>query len=154
MPDAVTERILAFLNRVGIPTRVAAVPPGSFLPDMAVSGGVLVVQPGPLRSPGDLLHEAGHIAVSAPARRAASEVSDDPGEEMAAIAWSYAAALAAGVEPGIVFHAQGYGGGGDYLADAFAQGRYVGVPLLEYWGMTGGGTGIAYPGMHRWLRPA
>jgi hypothetical protein len=109
--------------------------------------------------PGDLLHEAGHIAVTDPALRPTlTEVPSDPAEEMAAIAWSYAAALAAGVDPTLVFHGEGYQGGGGYLVDAMAGDLGPGVPMLHYYGMTAipkhaAELGIpAYPEMTRWLR--
>ena len=42
--------------------------------------------------PGDLLHEAGHVAVAPPEQRAASATLDpSSGDEMATLAWSYAA---------------------------------------------------------------
>jgi hypothetical protein len=54
---------------------------------------------------------------------------------MAAIAWSYAAARRLGVAPDIVFHPQGYKGGAAALVENFTAGRYIGVPLLQWWGM-------------------
>ena len=157
--DPVALSILAFLERIGIAVTVAPITGDTFLPGLTVRGGALVVDPARLRWPTDLLHEAGHIAVTEPARRPfLSTVSDDPGEEMAAIAWSYAAAAEIGLEPRLLFH-DGYKGGGAALAENFAAGRDVGVPMLVWMGMTDGwprpGTGptaAAYPRMRRWLR--
>lgn len=53
---------------------------------------------------------------------------------MAAIAWSYAAAMAIGVPPATLFHA-GYKGCPDYLIAAFAGGCFIGLPTLQYWRM-------------------
>lgn len=154
-----TRAILAFLDRIGIPVVIAPVAGGTALPAMTVRDGALVIDPARLAWPGDLLHEAGHIAVTDPSLRATlSDVSSDPAEEMATIAWSYAAALAAGIDPRLVFHDHGYRGGGGYLADNFASGGYVGTPMLEYWGMAvpkrdAEAQGVApYPHMLRWLR--
>jgi hypothetical protein len=154
-----TRAILAFLDRIGIPVALEQVAGETALPAMTVRDGTLVIDPARLAWPGDLLHEAGHIAVTDTAQRAAlSDVSSDPAEEMAAIAWSYAAALAAGIDPRLVFHDHGYRGGGGYLADNFAAGCYVGTPMLEYWGMAVPkrdveACGVApYPHMLRWLR--
>lgn len=160
-----TSRILAFLERIGIPVIVEATPAGAVLPDMAVRNGALVVDLPGLRYPGDMLHEAGHIAVTDPALRPTlCEVSSDPAEEMATIAWSYAAALEAGIDPAIVFHEDGYAksregyGGGDYLIRAFADGGTMGQPMLHFWGMCTDGnidraaTGPVFPRMKRWLR--
>ncbi|HEX4738579.1 MAG TPA: hypothetical protein VH331_13565 [Allosphingosinicella sp.] len=151
-----TAAIVAFLRGIGIP--VAAEPlPDSFLPGLTVRDGGLVVDPERLKWPGDLLHEAGHIAITEPERRPRlSAVSSDPGEEMAAIAWSWAAAAAIGLAPEIVFHADFVGGSGN-LIDDFAAGYGVGVPMLVWFEMTvdrrakepGRAT---FPEMARWLR--
>ena len=69
-----------------------------------------------LLSPGDLLHEAGHVAVLTKSDRigvTSPEVSGDMepgGVEMAAIAWSWAALKYLGIAPEIVFHKEGYKG--------------------------------------------
>jgi hypothetical protein len=117
---------------------------------MTVTRGTLLVDPARLTYPGDLLHEAGHIAVTDPALRATLEtVADNQSEELAAICWSYAAAQAIGVDPAIVFHGDGYRGNGASLAMSFQIGVYVGAHLLVGYGMT---TSAAYPAMERWLR--
>lgn len=157
--DPVTARIISFLGEIGIPVVIETLDADTLLPAMTVRYGALVVDPNRLTWPGDLLHEAGHIAVTDPAvRTALSEVPSDPAEEMAAIAWSYAAAVEIGVDPRTVFHDEGYCGGGGYLADAFAYGGAPGVPLLQWFGMTIGRRdadkqGVApFPHMVRWLR--
>ena len=152
-----TDRIIAFIRAIGIPVGVAAVEDG-FLPGVAIRAGGIVYDPGRLAWAGDLLHEAGHIAVTdAALRPTLDEVEADGGEEMATIAWTYAAALAIGIEPTIVFHAGGYGKGGEWIADVFAADGLLGQPLLHAWGMTHalgeppeGAT--VYPRMERWLR--
>jgi hypothetical protein len=67
--------------------------------------GGLIYDPGKLRYPGDLLHEAGHLAVMSPERRLRAQpyVGKYAAEEMMAIAWSYAAAVHLGLDPSIVF---------------------------------------------------
>ncbi len=151
-----TQRILDFLAGVPIPVECTALPATTVLPGIDVRHGRLLVDPETLGWPGDLLHEAGHIAVTDPAIRETLEtIPHDPGEEMATIAWSYAAALAADVDPRLVFHAAGYRGGGGWIADNFAEGRYMGVPLLQWFGMTRerSDEGLAcFPAMLRWLR--
>ncbi|HEY0148898.1 MAG TPA: hypothetical protein VGB70_07820 [Allosphingosinicella sp.] len=153
------ERIAAFLTRIGIPVRAEPLPEGSFLPGLTVRHGGLVYDPETLEWPGDLLHEAGHIAVTDPALRLGlCEPSDDPGEEMAAIAWSWAAAMEIGLAPDVLFHEGGYRGGGQALIENFSNGRDVGVPLLAAWDMTSEihrarkDGGVPFPAMRRWLR--
>ncbi|HWT13548.1 MAG TPA: hypothetical protein VN231_12395 [Allosphingosinicella sp.] len=156
--DPLTRRIVAFLERIGIGIELEPLGDDTFLPAIQVRGGGLVVDPDRLQWPGDLLHEAGHVALADPGARASlDKVSDDPGEEMAAIAWSYAAALEIGLDPAIVFHDQGYHGGGRALAEGLARGALIGTPLLECYDMAADSSARAqgaapYPHMLRWLR--
>ncbi len=157
--DPDTGKILAFLDRIGIPVVLEPVVGDTFLPAMRVRGGTLVVDPARLTWPGDLLHEAGHIAVTDPALRATLDaVSPDPGEEMAAIAWSYAASVEIGIDAAVVFHAEGYRGGGATMAEDFSSGHYFGEPMLHYFGMAVMPRHAVergappYPHMLRWLR--
>jgi hypothetical protein len=155
--EAIT-RIVAFLERIGIAVYVERAAGTSPIPGASIRDGALLFDPA-LPYPGDLLHEAGHIAVTDPALRPTLRVPPrDAAEEMAAIAWSYAAALAAGIDPTLVFHAHGYRGGGDYLIAAMEGGGGPGVPMLQYYGMTansrdaGALARAAFPQMSRWLR--
>ena len=151
--------ITGFLDRIGIPVSIEPVAEGSFLPGVTVRYGTLVFDPANLPHPGDLLHEAGHIALTDPeVRGKIAEVSESGGEEMGAICWSYAAALELGIDPAIVFHAEGYQGGSENILRNFANGQYFGVPLLDYYGMTAEAKRAEakgmepYPKMARWLR--
>ena len=157
--DALTDRLAGFVRDVGIAVEAATLPDATLLPGLDIRGGVVRIDADRLLYPGDILHEAGHVAVSDPASRHSPEFSStDGGEEMAAIAWSYAAACRLGVAPDVVFHPQGYKGGAEALVENFTSGRYIGVPLLQRWGMTlelrmAEAQGVApYPHMLRWLR--
>lgn len=157
--DPVTTRIVTFLEQIGIPVETDSVPDESLLPAMTIRDGTLVFDPARLEWPGDLLHEAGHIAVTDPALRPTlSDVSSSGAEEMAAICWSYAAAVEIGLDPAIVFHEHGYKGGGPWLVETFASGRYIGLPMLHYLGMVADPNRVEdrgvplYPQMKRWLR--
>src|SRR5207237_1289082 len=83
------------------PVRAEPIAEDVFPPGVTLRGGAIVYDPDKLLYPGDLLHEAGHVAVTEPERRAAldGDAEDDPAEEMAAIAWSWAAAKAIGIDP-------------------------------------------------------
>ena len=157
--DPMTASIVAFLTEIGIPVVVESLDADTLLPAMTVRDGALVIDPARLEWPGDLLHEAGHIAVTDPALRPTlREVRSDPAEEMAAIAWSYAAAVELGLDAAVVFHEAGYRGGGPGLAEHFTAGHYFGVPMLDWFGMAIEGRRAAreglpaYPQMQRWLR--
>ena len=151
MPD----RIVAFLRRIGIPVSAAELT-DSFLPGLTIERGGLVVDDERLEFPGDLLHEAGHIAVAPAELRPSMSGSLDevPGLdtatlEWAAIPWSYAAALEIGIDPAIVFHEGGYHGHSAGLLRNFQIGVPIGLHLLVDAGMT---TPAVYPQMLRWLR--
>jgi hypothetical protein len=150
MPQPVVERMVSFLKEIGLTVRTGAIA-RSFLPGVTIEGGVLVIDEEDLLYPGDLLHEAGHLAVLTPEVRSEiySDAGPDAGFEMGAIAWSYAAARNLGIDPAIVFHEAGYKGGSSAILENFAAARYIGVPILEWVGLT---TMKTYPVMHRWLR--
>ena len=157
--DPLVPRIVAFIESIGIEIRAEKIEKKTFLPGLEVHKGVLVYDIEKLKYPGDLLHEAGHIALTDPADRHAHEdVSEDPAQEIAAIPWSYAAALEVGIDPAIVFHPSGYKGQSQSILTDFAAGKYFGVPLLQWYGMTAEpknaeATGMpAFPKMKRWLR--
>ena len=154
-----TQRILAFLESIGVAVAAERLGEDTFIPAMTIRRGVLIVDPARLEHPGDLLHEAGHLAVTDPQRRAdLDSVGDDPGEEMAAIAWSWAALVEIGLAPEILFHEAGYLGASRNFIVNFTSGRTLGVPMLASFGMTAephraAQEGLApYPAMTRWLR--
>lgn len=159
LDDPDTVRILTFLEEIGIAVSQGETRTDSFLPGIEIRNGTLVLDPARTFYPGDLLHEAGHIACADPTTRATlCEVESDPGDEMAAIAWSYAAARAIGIDTRTLFHGDGYLGGGEALAVAFDNGTGPGPPMLQFFGMSAEphqaeALGLpAYPQMAKWLR--
>jgi hypothetical protein len=145
----VTDQITAFLDRIGIPWSEAELSDNEFLPGIRLEAGVLKFDRSRLTWPGDLLHEAGHIAVTPPSERADLDgnLEVSPANEMAALAWSYAAAIGCGIEPSAVFHEGGYKGGGRELIEQFSTGDGIGVPMLRWYRMTRN-----FPHMDSWLR--
>lgn len=145
----VIDSITTFLDRIGIPWKESSLSDSEFLPGIRLESGVLHFDRSRLTWPGDLLHEAGHIAVAPPSKRdvLGGQIEVTAGEEMAALAWSYAAALECGIDPLIVFHEGGYKSGGEQLAAQFASGQGVGVPMLRWFRMTEN-----FPRMSFWLR--
>jgi hypothetical protein len=116
--DPLTAKIAGFLTEIGIEVIAARIAEETFLPGILVKNGSLLVDESKLAYPGDLLHEAGHIAVTPGALRTSLNgvvaESDEHIEalEAAAIAWSYAAAMHLGQVknqlPG-VWHSRGAG---------------------------------------------
>ena len=87
--DALTERLAGFVRGIGIDVRAADLPDGTFLPGLDIRDGAILVDESKLAYPGDLLHEAGHLAVTDPAERNAPALTPTAGDEMATLAWSY-----------------------------------------------------------------
>jgi len=160
--DTVTAAMIGFIRSIGLEVELKEVTESTFVPGITIQQGRLVVDLERMHYPGDMLHEAGHLAVAVPERRRTLhlDIGQNGTEEMMAIAWSYAAALRIGIDPAIVFHAEGYRGGSASLLDNFSEGRYLALPMLEWTGMAYGPKraeeeGVApYPHMLRWLRPA
>jgi hypothetical protein len=150
--------ILRFLRGIGIPVGEGRIV-DSFLPGVRIEHGTLVFDRASLRWPGDLLHEAGHIALTpASSRPSLSDTLDDAAGDPEAIAWSYAAIVAIGIDPEVLFHPGGYKGQSAGLLMSFALGVYPGAYGLSKSGLTLVGAdaiaaGVApYPHMIRWLR--
>lgn len=154
----IIEQILKFFDEIGLSYTKADIGEHSFLPGLKIYQGALQIDLNHLKYPGDLLHEAGHIAVT-PANLRDQLTGDmkflghTAAEETAAIAWSYAACKYIQLKPSIVFHPDGYKGASQNLIKAFEEGGGFGFPLLHYWGMCEQiGTPEGYPIMHKWFR--
>ncbi len=154
-------RIADFLVTIDLPIAAGEIQQSTFLPGITIQNGGLTIDEPKLFSIGDVLHEAGHLAMLPPLARAGASghMGDDGGMEMAAIAWSYAVAMHLRIPAAVVFHDQGYRGGSQSLLESFANGRYIGVPMLEWVGIAVGEKraielGVEpYPYVLRWLRP-
>jgi hypothetical protein len=156
--NPLTERLADFVRGVGITVCVADLPEPTFLPGLAIRDGAILVDEARLAHPGDLLHEAGHVAVADAGERVQPALTPTPGDEMAALAWSYAALRHLDLDPAVVFHPDGYKGGSQALIEIFTGGGTLGIPLLQYYGMTVEAKNAAargvepFPHMLRWLR--
>lgn len=159
-----TQKIVAFLIDIGIPVREGSVAKDSFLPGLSIVDGSLVYDSSTLQWPGDLLHEAGHIATTPGAMRALlNDALDDSGlvdhaGEVEATAWAYAATVYLGLAPSVLFHQNGYHGKSSHLIATYSFGVYPGCHGLAQAGMTILANTSApvsappYPHMIRWLR--
>lgn len=150
------DRIIAFLTEVGIEVVVEHdAEAKGFLPGIRVDEGRLLVDETALEWPGDLLHEAGHLALVPAAKRpTTTDEVEVPGVPMgqvepAAMLWSYAAALRIGLDPQEVFHGGGYAGKAEGLLRTYGHGVYPGLPVLVQLGL----ADASYPRMLRWLAP-
>jgi hypothetical protein len=158
------EKAVDFLRSIGIPVHFRSLDGFCFLPGISIVNGEIAVDMEKMKYPGDILHEAGHIAVVPAAdRNSLNEESiakreQRNAEEMMAIAWSYAVCIHLNIDAGFVFHDEGYKGGGSYIADSFKSGQYFGVPMLQWVGMAlekkdeANPEKLVYPAMLQWLR--
>lgn len=149
-----------FLEEIGIGIREGNVPENSFLPGVTIERGEVVYDKSKLLYPGDILHEAGHIAVSDPQYRdgltgnVAEVNSGKAGEEIAVLLWTWAAIQKTGIPPEVVFHPHGYKNESSFLIEKFQEGTYIGLPLLVWMKMTRNPSEPGgFPLMTNWLRP-
>lgn len=156
--------IISFITEIGIDVETRGLNEQTFLPGVKIDKGTLTYDPDKLLYPGDLLHEAGHIAVMTGEQRKmlsgdikAGVENDIMGDEIAAILWSFAAARHIGLPLDVVFHPNGYKGASDWHINNFKSKNYVGLPLLVWMGMTHDPAKPdpqhePFPHMQRWLR--
>jgi hypothetical protein len=154
---------ISFLNEIGIETKFEKLDEPCFLPGLSIRNGSIIIDKEALKYPGDVLHEAGHIAIVPAAERPALTASAiekremREAEEMMAIAWSYAACMHLSLDPYVVFHDDGYKGGGSYIADNFSNKNYFGLPMLQWKGMAADEKNAVllnippYPYMIKWV---
>jgi len=165
--DAVelVSRIVSFINEIGIACRAGELLHSTFLPGIDIQLGAIIYDPARMKHPGDLLHEAGHLSVLPPENRRQANGSEHldngisgPAAEMAAIAWSWAARERLEIPPEVLFHEHGYAGSSPSLLENFGNRKYLGVPLLQWMGMTTEPKACidadeeTYPKMKHWLR--
>ncbi|AEW01850.1 hypothetical protein A4D02_07550 [Niastella koreensis] len=162
---ALFEQCIDFLNNVvGIETSFRKIGNKSFLPGLLINKGTIIIDKDALEHPGDILHEAGHIAIVPAFERLGLSEKDivkrrnREGEEIMAIAWSYAACIYLSIDPFFVFHEEGYRGGRDFITDGCRDKNYIGLDMLENIGMTFNdkkarkSNQLPYPHMVKWLR--
>ena len=155
MMNTVTTRISTFLESIGIEVIDTALDDNTFLPGLRLEGQQILVDLSKLKYPGDLLHEAGHIAVTQPDLRpliGTDNIGDnwpELGDEIVAILWSYAALHHLELDPKVVFHEEGYKGASSWFIEQFTSGSYMGLPLLSWMGFC---EEEEFPKMKKWLR--
>jgi hypothetical protein len=145
------DQIALFLRSIGIAVDARRIGHETLVPGVDIFAGGLIYDEPRMASPADLLHEGAHIALTPPALRPAlhGTIESSAAEEVSAIAWTWAAAMHLGLDPTRVFHTDVVSGNGPTLLENFTAGRYVGVPMLQRWGLTSVGE---YPRMRRWTR--
>lgn len=175
--------ITAFLEKIGITIEFAPIERKTFLHGILIQGQRLVIDRAKLRQPGDLMHEAGHIATIPSLFRPLIDDNvetslaphidaymashsfpidtpegpkEDPvirgclqSSDPEATAWSYAAAIEAGIDPAIVFHPDSFDGEADDQRLMLEVNSHYGIHGLSHAGMC---DRRAWPRMNRWLQ--
>lgn len=157
--NQLTQKIVDFIQSIGIEVRKETISEKTFLPGILINKGAMIIDEERLLYEGDLLHEAGHIATLTPEKRVEvyNDVSKNPGDEMATLAWSYAAGRFLDIDPRIIFHDNGYKGESKWLAEHFSTGGDIGVSLLDWMELTisknmAKEEDEIFPIMKKWIR--
>ncbi|MEB2783771.1 class I SAM-dependent methyltransferase [Algoriphagus persicinus] len=146
--------ILDFLQEIGLPTKLQLLE-NTLLPGVKIDQGVLLYDPEKLLYPGDLLHEAGHIALMTEEERKTivgnvkeyrAPAQDD---ELAVMLWAYAALKHLNLKPEVVFHPDGYKGDSEMLITSYENDEYKGLPLLVWMHLC---ESSEFPQMKKWIR--
>lgn len=158
------QKVIEFLETIGIAVYFQTIDTPCFLPGIDIQNGSIYVDELKLAYPGDIVHEAGHIAVVPAEERKTLNTADiakrqhREAEEMMVIAWSFAVCVHLNIDASFVFHDDGYKGGGSSLVENFKAGHYFGVPMLQWTGMALERKNelqpelAVYPAMLKWLR--
>ncbi|KAF2326733.1 hypothetical protein [Flavobacterium ginsenosidimutans] len=157
------KKVVLFLKEIGIEV-IEKELGETFLPGLELGPDCIYIDYNKLLYPGDILHEAGHLAVTVPAERklvGTAEISKDwptQGDEIAAILWSYAALHHLEFPAEFVFHPNGYRDSSEWFISNFESENYMGLPLLEWMGLCLGNEKAEkenkspFPAMQKWLR--
>jgi len=155
--------ILNFLKKINIPVLEKKLDHNCILPGLDIVSNTILLDRKLLKHPGDLLHEAGHLAVTPEEQRKwigtkKMDVSwPTDGDEIAAILWSYAALHYLKIPAKTVFHEAGYKNQSNWLIEQFENKNYMGLPLLEWMGLCNGisetnNNTSKFPVLKKWLR--
>ncbi|WP_286969362.1 hypothetical protein [Flavobacterium sp. UBA4854] len=157
------KKVVFFLKEIGIEI-IEKKLGETFLPGLDLGPNCIYIDYEKLLYPGDILHEAGHLAVTIPAERklvGSDQISKDwpnQGDEIAAILWSYAALHHLQFPAEFVFHPHGYKGSSEWFISNFTSGNYIGLPLLEWMELCLGNEKaekeqkMPFPAMQKWIR--
>ena len=161
LSDGTLSTIAAFLSEIGLPVEIGEIQQPTFLPGIHVESGILRVDPARLSWPGDLLHEAGHLALLTEQQRkqvdrrrgrrwGRRDSAQSPGRTPRPfICNSIPASFSTSTVTTAAARAS---------CENFAAGRYIGLPMLQWRGLTldeknARASGVKpYPHMLRWLR--
>lgn len=156
--------MIGFIESIGFEVIRKQLSDKTFLPGLDLGPSCIYIDDEKLKYPGDILHEAGHLAVATSQQRnnigSADLVLPWPtdGEEIATLLWTYAAAIELKLPLDVVFHENGYKGQAQWLIEQFQSGQFLGLPLLQWMGLCLDEQNAktqnlpAFPTMLKWVR--
>lgn len=159
--EKLVQKAFDFLTEIGISAEKVLLTDAEFLPGLKIFKGKILYDEKRLLYPGDILHEAGHIATTPKVdrtKKGTEKMTNDwpsEGDEIATICWSYAAAKQIEFPIEELFHDNGYKNDSLWLKEQFLNDSYIGLPLLEWMGLCQSQSDSdfeAYPKMKKWLR--
>lgn len=156
--DETIDKICDFLDRIGIDYSFGPAGDDSFLPGLRIDAGKVVIDREVVPYPGDILHEAGHLALVPGEERptldqeSLAKRESGQGEEIACQLWTFLVCREIGLPPQVVFHEGGYRGGSDWFIENYENGIYMGLPLLTWMGVTEPELVDGKPVVKQWLR--
>jgi hypothetical protein len=133
---------LSFLNDIGIAIFEKELDETTFLPVLCLGPNCIFVDFEKLLYPGDILHEAGHLAVTKASERELVGTDALPKDwptqrdEIGAILWSYAVICHLELPIEFVFYPNGYKNNSDWFISNFSNRNHIGLPFLEWAGLT------------------
>lgn len=172
------DKVVAFIDSIGIPIQKGKVPKSSFLPNIAIKRGGIVYNDEVCTA--DILHEAGHLAIiplqyrdicSGDMDKSAQKIwnkaqknghmeIDTPifrqliqASECEAIAWSWAAGKYIGLadEEIITDDPRHFNGEGEEIREYLSLNSHFGINGLRAGGMLD--SVKSYPQLTRWVQP-
>ena len=159
--DVILSTILNFLEEINIEVKEQELDDTTLLPGLDIFKNTILMDRSRMKYPGDLLHEAGHLAVTAEEDRSKIGTPEMPpewptdGDDMATILWSLAAAEHLKLPLESIVHKHGYKNESDWIVQEYRNGNYIGLPLLEWMGLCTTKASEAtsvFPTMLKWLR--
>ena len=157
--EQVFNKITDFLTEIGIYYRLTSIQEETFLPGLKINAGILLIDKSKCQYYGDILHEAGHMAILPAEERFQKKGNLGTGiGEHAVILWSYAASIYINIPLSVVFHGDGYQDNSDRLIEEFSNENYIGLSSLQWYGMAYDEENAVlqgvepFPHMAHWLR--
>lgn len=139
--NELTQRMVDFVTSIGISVKQTILEDGLPIPGISVQNGEMLIDEERLSYPGDILYQAGRIAILPMEERNEYVGKDHPEymteatQGMMAMCWAWAALTHLQIAPEVVFHNGGYKGQSMQIIHGYQSGSYMGLPMLQLYEM-------------------